>query len=92
MRLIRSQQDQITRSSEVVFTFDDTPVTAYSGETVSVALLRNGIRNLRSNARGMFCCMGLCQECMVLIDEGSVEACRVPVTEGLTVQSLDRRR
>jgi aerobic-type carbon monoxide dehydrogenase small subunit (CoxS/CutS family) len=34
--------------------------------------------------------MGLCQECTVLIEGRSVEACRVAVRKGLSVRSVDR--
>jgi predicted molibdopterin-dependent oxidoreductase YjgC len=90
IRLIRSQQDQIGRSADVPFTYDGVGMTGYEGETLTAALLRGGIRKLSSPARGMFCCMGLCQECTVLIEGRSVEACRVAVRKGLSVRSVDR--
>ena len=92
IRLIPSQQDKITRAAQVVFFYNDAPLTASEGETLTAALLRNGIRQLRSPARGMFCCMGLCQECSVLINGRSIEACRVAVREGLRISSMDSRQ
>lgn len=92
IRLIPSQQCQIKRSTEITFTFGGASVTAHAGESVSAALLRNGIRNLCNQSRGMFCCMGLCQECLVLIDNCAVEACRVPAAHGLVVMPIDSRR
>ena len=32
--------------------------------------------------------MGLCQECVVLVAGRRVEACRLPVAEGLVVEPL----
>jgi len=34
----------------------------------------------------VFCAMGSCQECLVLVDGTKVEACRARVREGMVVQ------
>ena len=72
------------------FLFDGKPVTAYTGESVAGALWAAGIKALRrgpvdQGPRGMFCVMGLCQECLVEVDGQSVEACRLEASEGLVV-------
>jgi predicted molibdopterin-dependent oxidoreductase YjgC len=72
------------------FLFDGKPVTAYAGESVAAALWAAGIRTLRhgpvdQGPRGMFCVIGLCQECVVEVEGRSVEACRLPASEGLVV-------
>ena len=38
--------------------------------------------------RGAFCFMGVCQECIVLIDGRQTEACRTLVHDGLVVERL----
>ncbi len=76
----------------VEFTFDGKSVVGLTGDTVAGALLAAGIRTLRQGAegggpRGLFCAMGVCQECVVVIDGANVEACRVQVADGLDVRS-----
>jgi aerobic-type carbon monoxide dehydrogenase small subunit (CoxS/CutS family) len=55
--------------------------------------MKNGINHLRDapmdgKPRGAFCCMGLCQECVVKVDGKLVESCETIATDGLIVQSL----
>lgn len=76
----------------VKFSFDGVAVTGFVGETVVAALLAAGMRALGRNPvdgtpRGLFCAMGSCQECLVLVDGGKIEACRVRVREGMEVHS-----
>jgi sarcosine oxidase subunit alpha len=75
------------------FLFEDEAVTAHEGESVATALLAKGVRRLRNapvdqGPRGLFCVMGLCQECLVEVEGGAVEACRLVATEGLVVRRL----
>ncbi len=75
------------------FQFDGGPVLAYEGDTVAAALLAAGIRVTghapgRDGPQGLFCAMGICQECVVLVDGGVTEACRLLASEGLSVSSL----
>uniref|UniRef100_A0A9E7ZRJ6 (2Fe-2S)-binding protein n=1 Tax=Bosea sp. NBC_00436 TaxID=2969620 RepID=A0A9E7ZRJ6_9HYPH len=77
----------------VSFSFDGERLNAYEGETLAAALFARGRRTLRVNRddgepRGAFCFMGICQECVVLIDGRQTEACRTPVHEGLVVERL----
>jgi D-hydroxyproline dehydrogenase subunit gamma len=77
----------------VRFQFDGSPVTAHTGATVAAALLAVGIRVLGRNpadgsARGLFCAMGVCQECLVLADDVRVEACRTVERDGMVVRRL----
>jgi predicted molibdopterin-dependent oxidoreductase YjgC len=82
----------IERSEKVAFTFNGARVTGHIGESVAAALLANGIRVLRTTrrdreARGAFCLMGTCQECIVEIDGRPIESCRATVSAGLRVTS-----
>ncbi len=56
----------------VTVTFEDRPLTARAGETVAATLAAHGIKVLRVTAsgaeRGLYCGMGVCQECLVEID------------------------
>ena len=75
----------------VSFTFDGTAVTGIAGESVAAALLAAGRMVLRRSpggaARGMFCAIGVCQECVVIADGVMQESCRLPVRDGLMVTS-----
>jgi len=80
------------RGAAVEFAFDGKPVRAYAGESVACALFAAGIRTLRrspgaATARGMFCLMGSCQECVVEADGRRVLACQEPVRAALDVRS-----
>lgn len=77
-------------SCSVDFIFDGQAVHARPGESVAAALFATGIRTLRRSPReqqprGMFCLMGSCQECLVMIERRPVLACRTPVASGLVV-------
>lgn len=81
---------QIERTREVLFEFDGVKYTGFEGESIAAALLRVGIIHIRNAPntgapRGIFCVMGVCQECVVEIDGKKLEACRTSVTEGLVV-------
>lgn len=79
------------RSQPVELLFQGQPIAAFAGETLAVALLASGQSILGSNPVdgapiGLFCAMGVCQECLVLVDGVLTEACRTPVRAGMVVQ------
>jgi hypothetical protein len=83
----------VERGEPLTFTFDGEPVVAFRGESVGAALLAAGHRVLRSTPvtgapRGIFCGMGVCFDCLVVIDgEPSRRACMTFVTEGMQVET-----
>lgn len=95
IRLVPNHSGLIQRASSVEFTFDGRGISGHLGETVLSALNRAGVLHLRDapedgTPRGAFCCMGLCQECVVKVDGISVESCRQHVSDGLIVRSVTR--
>ena len=67
--------------------------TARAGESVAAALFASGVKTLRTSprlreARGMFCLMGSCQECLVMVDGRRTLACQTPVTDGLRIETV----
>lgn len=93
MRLVPDQSGAVRRTAAFEFTFDGQTVSAHLGDTIAVALLRAGVSTLRrapidGAPRGLFCCMGVCQECAVRVNGETVEGCRYAVREALNVQSL----
>ena len=90
-----ADEDQPART--VGFRFNGRAYEAREGESLAAALLRAGVYGLTDAAddqapRGAFCWMGWCQECRVLQEGRSVEACRLPVREGLEARSREPLR
>ena len=82
--------DTVERPPEVSFSVDGRTFSGVPGESLAVALLAAGVRRLRSSQRtgsprGVFCMMGVCQECVVLVDGNPVPACLEPVRAGMAV-------
>lgn len=77
----------------VPFSIDGRPATAHSGDSVAVALLAAGVETCRTTpARGTrrapYCLMGVCFECLVVIDGvGNRQACMVQVAPGMRVET-----
>ena len=79
------------RSKSVTVLVDGAPMQAYAGEMLAAAMLTAGIVSLRKSpqgktARGAFCLMGVCQECLVRVDGQTRQACLVSIVDGLSVQ------
>lgn len=80
----------VVRGPAVTLLVDGVPVNAHGGETVATALLANGVtafhRGPEGRARGPFCNMGVCFECLVQVEAGGwVRACVTPVREGMSI-------
>lgn len=76
--------------SDVTFTFDGRPVSVRDGQSLAAALTEAGIRRFRETAegkpRGIFCGMGVCQDCLVTVDgTPNQRACMTKAAPGLTV-------
>ncbi|NOX62990.1 MAG: (2Fe-2S)-binding protein [Chloroflexi bacterium] len=67
------------------------PVAAHEGQSVAAALLSAGRRIFRRTrlgaARGLFCGIGVCYDCLVTIDGlPNRRACMASVREGMRVK------
>ncbi len=76
------------------FTFDGTPVEAREGETIAAGLARAGIcalgRRRNGPPRGVFCGMGVCQECVVHVNgQPSRRACMEITADGMVTAAQD---
>ena len=74
----------------IELTVDGRPLTAPAGQSLAAALLEAGQTVLRDSPggrpRGLYCGIGVCQECRVVIDGvGVVRSCVTPVTAGMRV-------
>jgi aerobic-type carbon monoxide dehydrogenase small subunit (CoxS/CutS family) len=68
---------------------DGSPLRAPAGQSLGAALLEAGQRGLRDSPggqpRGLYCGIGVCQECRVVVDGVVVRSCVTPVTAGMRV-------
>jgi thioredoxin reductase len=76
--------------SKMTFRFQGQDLTAEPGQSLAAALTQAGHRAFRHTAkgaeRGIFCGMGVCQDCLVNVDGmPNQRACMTPVREGMTV-------
>jgi aerobic-type carbon monoxide dehydrogenase small subunit (CoxS/CutS family) len=82
----------IARGDAFELRVDGEPVAAYPGETIAAALMAAGGRALRRTAgrgepRGVYCAMGVCGECVMVVDgEPGVRACVTLAAPGMVVQ------
>lgn len=89
--MFRRAPDRI--HAQVTFTFDGIPITASAEDSVAAALLAAGVRACRTtpvsgSARGPYCMMGVCFECLVRIDGvGNRQGCLVQVRDGMKVET-----
>ncbi len=81
------------KAETIRFTFDGAPLAARRGDTVAAALLANGIATCRATpakgtARGPYCLMGVCFECLVTIDgTGNRQGCLVALEDGMRIET-----
>jgi D-hydroxyproline dehydrogenase subunit gamma len=81
----------LARGPAVAITVDGEPVVAYAGETVATVLIAEGHHATRTTVggepRGVFCGMGVCFDCLVVIDGvPNTRACMTFVAEGMDVR------
>lgn len=80
---------------EIEFTFDGKTIPAIIGQSVGAALLAANQRSLRKtrfnkNKRGIFCGIGVCFDCLVVIDGVTNQrACLIEAKPGMKVQTQD---
>ena len=77
----------------IEFTFDGESINAITGQSVAAALLAANQRALRKtrfnkNDRGIFCGIGVCFDCLVVIDGiTNQRACLIEAKPGMKVQT-----
>jgi NADPH-dependent 2,4-dienoyl-CoA reductase/sulfur reductase-like enzyme len=78
-------------SEKVQFTFEGTTLEGHCGESLAAALVSSGILEFRETrqgaARGIFCGMGVCQDCLVEVDgKPNQRACMTKLQAPVTVR------
>jgi predicted molibdopterin-dependent oxidoreductase YjgC len=82
----------------ISFTIDGRPAEAQAGDTVTAALLANGVQTCRKTPmsgapRAPYCMMGVCFECLVTIDDvGNRQGCQVQLRPGMRVETQNGKR
>src|SRR3569623_1464026 len=84
-------QDRSRMSDSIEIDFEGRKLAARPGESLAATLTANGILALRTtrcdSERGIFCGMGVCQECLVEVDgRPSQRACMTVVDRPLVVR------
>lgn len=93
----RINQHPILKISEretLNFKWKNQTLTAKVGETISSALIANGIDIFGYHPKdgsplGLFCANGQCSQCMVLVDGKPIKSCMTKVAPGISVKPLD---
>jgi D-hydroxyproline dehydrogenase subunit gamma len=80
----------ISRGVAVALILDGESITAYQGETVAAVLVAEGGLTTRETvggaARGIFCGMGVCYDCLVVVDDvPNTRACMTYVADGMRI-------
>jgi predicted molibdopterin-dependent oxidoreductase YjgC len=84
--------EQETRN-EVSFTFDGKPLRGYAGEPVAAALkaaevLVHRYTKRRHSPRGVFCAIGRCTDCVMVVNgRPNVRTCVTPLEDGMVVET-----
>lgn len=85
--------DDINDKEKITIYFDGKPIEALEGEPIASALMSAGVRSFRKTVknhepRGMFCAIGRCTDCMMVVDgKPNIRTCVTLVKDGMKVQS-----
>lgn len=81
------------KGRKVQFTFDGRALDGFEGEPIAVALRSHGVLIHRFTAkrrepRGLFCAIGRCTDCIMVVDgRPNVRTCVTPLKEGMVVET-----
>jgi len=78
---------RIEQQESLEFLWQDKVIVSYPGETISSALIANGINIFGHHSKdnsplGIFCANGQCSQCMVIMDGVPVKACMTLSKQG----------
>lgn len=82
----------ITKGKKVGFLMDDKHLEGYEGEPISVALKAAGLmvhrHTKKGSPRGVFCAIGRCTDCVMVVNgKPNVRTCVTPLESGMVVQT-----
>ena len=76
----------------VNITIDGVPVKAYAGEPIAAALLANNVQGFRyttkrKEPRGLFCGIGQCNDCVVIVNgKPNIRSCVTLVEANMAIE------
>jgi predicted molibdopterin-dependent oxidoreductase YjgC len=81
------------KGKKVQFTLDGRTLEGFEGEPIAVALRSNGVlvhryTTKRNEPRGVFCAIGRCTDCIMVVDGTlNVRTCVTPLRGGMMVET-----
>ena len=81
------------KGSRIQFSFDDQTMEGFEGEPIAIALRSNGVlihryTSRRNEPRGMFCAIGRCTDCIMVVDgRPNIRTCVEPLKAGMVVET-----
>ena len=81
------------KGKKVEFTFDGQPMEGFEDEPIAIALRSNGVlihryTTRRNEPRGMFCAIGRCTDCIMVVDgKPNIRTCVEPLKAGMKVET-----
>lgn len=85
----------LEEKKRVTFYFNGQPMEGFEGEPIAAALMNNGIRVFRTTAkrhepRGIFCAIGRCTDCMMVVDGiPNTRTCVTSLEAGMRVEKQE---
>jgi predicted molibdopterin-dependent oxidoreductase YjgC len=89
----RRVDEGVVRGRRFAIEVDGKKIVAHEGETIAAALTAAGVRAYRTTAkrhepRGMYCGIGLCYECLMVINGvPNTRACQTLATPGVRIET-----
>ncbi len=83
---------KVEHGKPVTIYLGDQPIPAYEDDTIAAALWAQGIKASRYSpkrceARGLFCAIGYCSDCLMTVDGvPNTRTCVTPVRDGMKVE------
>ncbi len=84
---------EASKGTLVPFQFNGDTLQGYEGQPIAAALLRNGIHVFRTTekrkeARSLFCGIGQCNDCVVVVNgRPNIRSCVTALESGMVVES-----
>lgn len=84
---------ELEEKKKVWIEVDSKKIEALEGEPIAAALLAAGVSTFRFTSgrkepRGVFCAIGLCTDCVMIVDGvPNVRTCVTPVRDGMKIET-----
>lgn len=87
--------EELKDQKKATLYYNGKPIEAVEGEPIAAALMNAGIRVFRTTAkrhepRGIFCAIGRCTDCMMIVDGiPNTRTCVTAVKDGMRVEKQE---